>query len=521
MAVEDGKIVEIARPVSGEARRLIDADGLVVSPGFIDAHSHADGSTLYYREMESLIMQGITTVVGGQCGSSPAPVNPDLREEMERRRARSLPPEVDPSITWTTFEDYLRLEEEQGLGINIAHLVGHGALRVAAMGYDDRAPTQEELERMRELTADAMESGAYGFSTGLIYPPGVYAKTDEIIEVAKVAAEYGGVYDTHIRGEGKNLFESLEEAIKIGEEAGIPVQISHHKAASRAVWGRSGEALKMLEDARERGVDITVDQYPYRAGATSLATCLPPWVHDGGMERLLERLRDPDLRERIRSDIEKGIPGWENFAGELGWENVMVSRVVSEENKVYEGKRLDEVSEMRGDPDVCTTLLDLVLEEEGAVGMIIFSMDEGDVRRIMGHPLHMVGTDSGASTISGFMRRGKPHPRGYGSYPKILGRYVRDLGVLRLEEAVRKMTSLPAQRFGILDRGLLRPGMWADIVVFDPDSVIDKATYQDPHQFPEGIMHVTVNGEVSVERGVYKGLLAGRTLRKMVRERGD
>jgi N-acyl-D-amino-acid deacylase len=521
LAVEDGKIVEIARPVTGEARSLIDADSLVVSPGFIDAHSHADGSTLYYREMESLIMQGITTVVGGQCGSSPAPVNPDLREEMERRRARSLPPEVDPSITWTTFEDYLRLEEEQGLGINIAHLVGHGALRVAAMGYDDRAPTQEELVRMRELTADAMESGAYGFSTGLIYPPGVYAKTDEIIEVAKVVAEYGGVYDTHIRGEGKTLFESLEEAIKIGEEAGIPVQISHHKAASKAVWGRSGEALKMLEDARERGVDITFDQYPYRAGATSLATCLPPWVHDGGMDRLLERLRDPDLRERIRSDIEKGIPGWENFAGELGWENVMVSRVVSEENKVYEGKRLDKVSEMRGDPDVCTTLLDLILEEEGAVGMIIFSMDEGDVRRIMGHPLQMVGTDSGASTISGFMRRGKPHPRSYGSYPKILGRYVRDLGVLSLEEAVRKMTSLPAQRFGILDRGLLRPGMWADIVIFDPDSVIDKATYQDPHQFSEGIIHVIVNGEVSIERGVYKGLLAGRTLRKMVCKSGD
>ena len=521
LAVENGKIVEIARPVSGEARRLIDADGLVVSPGFIDAHSHADGSTLYYREMESLIMQGITTVVGGQCGSSPAPVNPDLREEMERRRARSLPPEVDPSITWTTFEDYLKLEEEQGLGINIAHLVGHGALRVASMGYDDRAPTQEELERMRELTADAMESGAYGFSTGLIYPPGVYARTDEIIEVAKVVAEYGGVYDTHIRGEGKTLFESLEEAIKIGEEAGIPVQISHHKAASRVVWGRSGEALKMLEKARERGVDITVDQYPYRAGATSLATCLPPWVHDGGMERLLERLRDPDLRERIRTDIEKGIPGWENFAGELGWENVMVSRVVSEENKVYEGKRLDEISEMRGDPDACTTLLDLILEEEGAVGMIIFSMDEGDVRRIMVHPLQMVGTDSGASTISGFMRRGKPHPRSYGSYPKILGRYVRDLGVLRLEEAVKKMTSLPAQRFGIIDRGLLRPGMRADIVVFDPDAIIDKATYQDPHQFPEGIIHVIVNGEISVERGLYKGLLAGRTLRKMVCTRND
>jgi N-acyl-D-amino-acid deacylase len=514
LAIRDGKIAAIGRLGDSKTDAVLDAKDLMVVPGFIDAHSHADGSTLYFREMKSLVMQGITTVVGGQCGGSPAPIDPSLREEMEARRAKVLPPEVDPSITWTTFDDYLKLEEESGLGINIAHLVGHGTIRIASMGREARDPTSEELERMRELTAEAMEAGAFGISTGLIYPPGIFAKTDEIVEVAKVAARYGGVYDSHIRGEGKTLMESLEEAIAVGEKAGIPVQISHHKAATKSIWGKSVESLRMLEEARERGVDVTVDQYPYRAGSTSLATCLPPWAHDGGMERLLERLSDPDARERMRPDIEEGIPGWENFAGELGWENVMVSSVRSDENKPSEGKNLEEIREMRGDADAFTTLFDLILEEEGSVGMIIFAMEEGDVRRIMSHPLQMVGTDSGASAADGFMRRGKPHPRGYGSYPKILGQYVRELGVLGLEEAVRKMTSFPAQRFGIPDRGILRPGMWADVVVFDPKTVTDKATYQDPHQYPEGLEYVIVNGRIAVEKGKHTGTLAGRTLRR-------
>ncbi len=514
LAVTAGKIAAIGMLKGAEAKRVIEAGDMVVAPGFVDAHSHSDGSTLYYRQMESNVMQGVTTVVAGQCGSSPAPVNPDLKEEMEKRLARTLPPEVELRITWTTFDEYLREEEKAGLGANVAHLVGHGAIRVAAMGYEAREPTRGELDKMRELTAEAMEAGAYGLSTGLIYAPGIFAKTDEIVEVAKVAAGYGGVYDTHIRGEGRMLMEALGEAISVGERAGIPVQVSHHKAAHREVWGRSVETLALMEEARIRGVDVTADQYPYRAGATSLATLLPPWAHEGGMERLLERLRDPELRGKMRRDLEEGIPGWENFAGELGWENIYVTYVITEGNKPLEGKNLGEIREARGDPDECTSLFDLLLEEEGAAGMIIFSMDEGDVRRIMGHPLQMVGTDSGSSSATGFMRRGKPHPRGFGSYPRILGRYVREHGVLGLEEVVRKMTSFPAQRFGLLDRGLLRPGMWADIVVLDPGTVIDRATYQDPHQYPEGVEYVLVNGEVTVDGGEYTGVLAGRTLRK-------
>jgi N-acyl-D-amino-acid deacylase len=310
--------------------------------------------------------------------------------------------------------------------------------------------------------------------------------------------------------------ESLGEAIAIGKEAGIPVQISHHKAATKSFWGKSVDTLNFLEKTRIEGVDITVDQYPYKAGSTSLVTCLPPWAHEGGMERLLERLKDLGLRRKMQDNIKDGILGWENFAGELGWENVYVTSVKTDENKYAEGKNLLEIQEHRGDPDPYTSLFDLILEEEGAAGMVIFAMDEEDVRRIMRHPLQMVGTDSGASGTSGYMRRGKPHPRGYGTYPRVLGRYVRESGSLTLEEAIRKMTSFPAQRFGLQSRGLLKPGMVADIVVFNPDTVIDTATYEEPHQLPKGVEHVMVNGEITVQSSEPQGTLAGRTLRKHV-----
>jgi N-acyl-D-amino-acid deacylase len=516
IAVIEGKIACIARCLVPEADQVINAMGLVVAPGFIDAHSHADSSTLFYREMESVVAQGITTVVAGQCGSSIAPVNTDLREELEKWWAGWLPPEIEFGITWTSFEEYLREEEKEGLGANVAHLVGHGAVRIASMGFEARAPTTGELDAMRGHVSEAMEAGAYGLSTGLIYPPGIFAETLEIVELAKVAARYGGVYDTHIRGEGKTLMESLGEAIAIGKEAGIPVQISHHKAATKSFWGKSVDTLNLLEKTRSEGVDITVDQYPYKAGSTSLVTCLPPWAHEGGMDRLLERLKDPGLRQKMRGDIEDGLPGWENFAGELGWQNVYVTSVRTDGNKYAEGKNLLEIQEHRGDADPYISLFDLILEENGAAGMVIFAMDEEDVQRIMRHPLQMVGTDSGASGTTGFMRRGKPHPRGYGTYPRVLGRYVRESGALTLEEAIRKMTSFPAQRFGLQSRGLLKPGMVADIVVFNPDTVIDTATYEEPHQLPKGVEHVMVNGEITVQLSEPLGTLAGRTLRKNV-----
>jgi N-acyl-D-amino-acid deacylase len=382
------------------------------------------------------------------------------------------------------------------------------------MGFEARAPTAGELDAMRGHVGEAMKAGAFGLSTGLIYPPGIFAETSEILELAKVAAEHGGIYDTHIRGEGKTLMESLGEAISIGREAGIPVQVSHHKAATKSFWGMSEKTLALLEKTRLESVDITVDQYPYKAGSTSLVTCLPPWAHEGGMERLLERLKDPELRMRIQSDIIEGLPGWETFAGELGWENVYVTNVKTDENKSIEGKNFYEIQEHRGDTDPYTSLFELILEEDGAVGMVIFAMDEKDVQRIMQHPLQMVGTDSGSSGTTGFTRRGKPHPRGYGTYPKVLGRYVREIGALTLEEAIRKMTSFPAQRFGLHRRGLLKSRMVADLVIFNPDTVIDTATYEEPHQLPRGIEHTMVNGEITVQSSEPLGILAGRTLRK-------
>ena len=516
VAIERDRIAAIGK-LKGEAVRVIDASGLVVAPGFVDAHSHADFGTLVYREMESTVTQGITTVVAGMCGSSSAPVNPERRAAMEKDLNGNLPQGVSLKVTWTSFEEYLREEEKAGLGANVAHMVGHGAIREAAMGPDARAPTAKELRKMRELCAEAMEAGAYGLTSGLIYPPGIFAKTRELVEVAKVSAQYGGVYDSHIRGEGRNLLKSVREAIAIGERGGLPVQISHHKCSNRVVWGKSRTTLRLIEKARARGVDVTVDQYPYKAGATSLATCLPPWAHDGGMDKLLERLANPEQREKMRKDIKKGIPGWENFAGELGWENVMVSSIKGEKYRRYEGKRMDAIAKEMMEKDPFDALWRLVLAEEGTPGMIIFSMDEGDVRRIMASPYQMVGTDSSSVAYAGPFAMGKPHPRHYGTYPRILGRYVREEGVLALEQAVRKMTSFPAQRFGILDRGLLRPGMYADITVFDPVKVIDKATFEDPHQRPEGIPYVVVNGKVTIDDGKFKPALAGRTLRKRPR----
>ncbi len=514
VAIENGRIAEIGKLAEVEANRVIDASGLIVGPGFIDAHSHSDGKVIVYPQMESTLAQGITTVVAGQCGGSPAPIDPEMREFLEERYSKFMPPEVEFKITWTTFDEYLKRVEEVGVAANIAHHVGHSTIRTAVLGFDARPPTEAELEDMRNMTREAMEAGAYGLSTGLIYPTGMYATMDEIVELAKVAAQYGGVYDSHIRGEGATLLKAVAEAIEIGESAGLPVHISHHKAAGKSVWGQSVETLRMMEEARRRGVDVTFDQYPYRAGSTSLVTLLPPWAHDGGIEKLLERLRNPEDRERMRKEIETGLPGWENFAGALGWENIMVSFVRSEENKRVEGKTMVEIKGMRGDPDEFTALYKLLLEEEGTAGMVIFAMQEEDVRRIMKHPLGMVGTDASSVASKGPFAMGKPHPRHFGTYPRILGRYVRNYGVLRLEEAVRKMTSFPAQRFGILDRGILRPGMWADITIFDPETVIDRATYQNPHQLPDGIPYVIVNGVVAIDNGRCTGALAGKVLRK-------
>jgi len=499
IAVTKGRIAAIGM-LDTDAERVIDAKGLVVAPGFIDTHSHSDLMLMAEPEARQKIMQGITTEVVGQDGLGEAPLRDDVVDDW-RRYLSGLNGDPDIDWKWRSFAEYLDELEAAGPATNVVSLVGHGNLRLLAMGMEDRQPTTTELEEMKKLLAEAMRQGAFGLSTGLIYPPCVYADTTELVELCRVTAAYGGLFVVHMRNEGDRLLESIDEVVAVGKGAAIPVHISHFKASGERNWGRVGDALRMLEQARMDGVEVTVDQYPYLAGSTFLSSLLPVWAHEGGTEKMLKRLRDGATRTKMSADMigEERGRSW-------GWGNILVTSVSTEGNKRFEGKTVEDIAEARRQSPI-DTVFDLILEEENAVTMVSFSMCEEDVRTVMRSPLQMVCTDG--------IVLGKPHPRAYGSFPRVLGRYVRD-GVLRLEEAVRKMTSLPAQTFSLHDRGLLKPKMCADITIFDPDTVIDKATYRNPIQFPQGIEYVIVNGVVTVEDGEHTGECAGRVLRHRV-----
>lgn len=501
IGIEAGRIKKVGELSEECANRVIDAAGLVVSPGFVDMHSHGDYSILKFPRAESLIMQGVTTAVFGNCGSSPAPVNASSLDLIKE----TLEFELD--WDWRSFSEFLAKIERSGTAINVTPLVGHGTIRAAVMGFDDREPTPKELSEMRRILTQSMEDGAFGMSTGLIYPPGVYAGTSELVELAKVVAEYGGIYASHIRGESDTLIAAVNEAIEIGEDAGIPVEISHHKAAGRKNWGKVSETLSLMEKARERGVEVTCDVYPYTAGCTSLATLLPPWALVGGAEEMVGRLKDPKTRRRIREDMEGEDPGWENLLEGVGWENIRIS--YSPKSKDLEGRDLAAIAQSRNE-DPYETLFHLLIEEAGKTGMVIFEMSEDDVSAVISHRLSMVCSDSDIRNVKS---GGKPHPRTYGAFAKILAKYVKE-GGLTLEEAIRKMTSFPARKVGLFDRGLIREGLWADVVIFDLEKIADKATYPDPHRYPVGVKDVLVNGEVVVEEGEHSGVLWGKVLRK-------
>jgi N-acyl-D-amino-acid deacylase len=407
---------------------------------------------------------------------------------------------------WRSFGEYLDSIARAQLAINIAPLVGHGALRAAAMGYEQRAPSAAERDTMRALMRESMEQGAFGLSTGLVYVPGTYAQTDEIVDIAKVAARYGGLYATHMRDEGERLFEAFDEAIQIGRRAEIPVQISHHKAAGRPNHGKVRETLKRLEDERAHGLEITVDQYPYTAGSTTLASVLPPWAQVGGVPKILERLRDPAMRREIKAAMGADSRHGAGMIRGCGWDEILIASVKSAPNKACEGKSLQQIAEMRGEEPL-ESVFNLLVDEECAVAMIMFSMSEEDVRTVMRHPATMIGTD-------GIWSHGKPHPRIYGTYPRILGTYVREQRLLSLEDAVRKMTSFPAQKFGLWKKGMVREGMDADLVLFNPDTVAERSSFQEPHQYPAGLPYVILNGQVVVDQGRYTGKLAGQVVRK-------
>ncbi|MCF7891063.1 D-aminoacylase [Candidatus Bipolaricaulota bacterium] len=506
IGIKEGTVKQLGDIETGGSRTL-DIDGLVACPGFIDMHSHSDMNILTNPRAKNKIMQGITTEVTGNCGISPAPVNEDKVDQLKSYMSH-LSKGLDWS--WRTLEDYFSRVAANGLLLNIALLVGEGTLRIAVMGFDERKPTGEELDEMRSLLEREMEQGAFGLSTGLIYPPGLFTETDELIDVARVLQEYDGLYSTHVRGESSTLIGAVEEAIKIGKEVDVKVEISHHKACGKSNWGKVKETLKLIDKARTDGVDVTGDQYPYTASSTTLGACLPPWAHEGGTEKLINRLADPKERNRMRKDIEERTD-WDNPIRENGWENILVASVGSGENKDLEGMNLQEISKMR-DRDPFDLLFDLLRQAKVNVSAVLFEMNEEDVRRVMKHPTTMFGSDG--SSLSPSSPEGKPHPRNYGTYPRILGKYVRENEIITLEKAIRKMTSFPAQKLGIKDRGLLREGYRADVVVFDPDQIMDKATYEDPHRFPEGINYVFVNGKLVVEDGDYTGKTPGKVLKK-------
>ena len=508
IAVKEGKIAKIGK-VKERGEVEIDATGLVVSPGFIDMHNHSDFTILAVPNAESYIMQGVTTAVVGNCGMSMAPVNPENLDLLKMYLSPFLVKDFDYGWDWRTLGEFYKKVEKQGTTINLAPLVGHGTVRIAVKGFDPSKPSKDELDEMKALIAQAMEEGAFGMSTGLIYPPGSYATTEEIIELAKVVGEYGGIYTTHIRDEGRRLVEAVEEAIRIGKEAGVPVEISHHKASGKPNWGKVCATLRLIERARKIGVEVNCDVYPYTAGSTTITALLPTWALEGGVEKMLEKIKDKETREKIKTEIEEDKMKGENFLKAAGWAGVLISQCSI---KKYEGKTLEEILKEKGQFDnPYDSFFDWLLEINGDAAMVVFIMDEEDVKTVLSHPLSMVISDSWVTAPTA---GGKPHPRAYGTFPRVLGKYVREEKLLSLEEAIRKMTSLPAAKLRLQDRGLIKEGFWAVLVIFDSDKIKDKATYQNPHQYPEGIKYVIVNGQIVVENGKLTGKRPGKVTKK-------
>ena len=505
VAICGDTIAQVGTIASPQARRVIGGTGLTLAPGFIDLHTHSDYTLLVNPLAESKVHQGVTTEVIGNCGTSPAPLGDEAYPIIRARMQQQYQLEV----SWHTLADYLERLADSGVAVNVVPIVGHGTVRSAVMGYAQRPPTASELRRMQRLIAEAMDQGAFGLSTGLVYAPGCYADTDEIVELTKVVGQAGGMYFSHIRGESDTVLEAAQEAIAVGERAGVAVQISHLKTAGSANWEKTPALLNLLDQANASGLDVTGDMYPYTAGATSLGALLPPWVHEGGLAKLLPRLQDPSVRARIRQDIDQGIDGWWNPARAAGWAGVQISR--APQHRSYQGMRLSDVAALR-QQDPLEAALDILLAEEGNAAVVLFMMADVQIQTILQHGRVMIGSDAGATAPYGVLGQGHPHPRAYGTFPRVLGTYVRERGVLAIEEAIRRMTGLTAWRLGLSDRGLVRPGYKADLVMFDAQHIADQATYDKPHTYPAGIRWVLINGQVILCDGERLPALPGRVL---------
>jgi len=510
VAVRGDRIVAVTPPgrlAPEQAREVVDASGCVVCPGFIDIQSHSIYPLMRDGRSVSKIAQGVTTEIMGE-GWTPAPFGGRIREPIPRAYfATRLPEWEERARQWRRFRDWLEAMVERGVAPNIGAFVAGGTVREYVKGYDMTPASADELAAMRRLVAEAMEDGAFGVAYALIYPPDTYASTEEIVAICREVQRFGGLYITHIRSEAGRLFEALEEAIRIGHEADIPVEIYHLKASGRRNWWKFPGVIARIEQARRDGIDVTADVYPYTAAGTGLASVLPPWVAEGG--RFFDNLRDPAVRARIRQEVERPSGDWEALGTEAGPEGIMPVGMQHPSLRPYAGKRLHEIARERGQ-DWIDAAIDLLLTEERNIFTIYFLMDEANVRLALQQPWIKVATDAGGLDPTWARAEGPVHPRAYGTYPRVLGRYVRDERVLTLEEAIRKMTSAVADRLGLRDRGQVRPGFYADLVVFAPEAVADRATFEDPHQLPSGIRHVWVNGEQVLRDGVHTGALPGR-----------
>jgi dihydroorotase/N-acyl-D-amino-acid deacylase len=496
LGITGDRITAIGRLAGRDAKTRIDAANLVVAPGFIDMLGQSEFNVLADPRAASKITQGITTEITGE-GSSIAPLNDAL--------AQSAQPQFDRfkvALDFRTLGEYFARLERQRPTLNVGTFVGAGGLRGYVVGQTQRAATPAEIDQMKTLVAQAMAQGALGVSTSLQYVPGRFASTDEIVELAKVAQQHGGIYISHQRSESNQIIPSLDEVFAVAERANIPAEVWHLKTAYRANWGRMGEVLKHFDAARARGLDVTANMYPYDRASNGLDACLPLWVREGGLEPMLQRLHDPALRARIKRDMDDpNAKDWENqWYGSGGGAGVMVSTVADPALRTWEGKNLVQIGQEMG-KDPRDAAMDLVIADRGETSVIISIMREDDVRLALSHPMISIGTDSGARAEDGPFSESKSHPRAWGSFPRVLGKYVRDERLMPLEEAVRRFTSRPAARVGIVDRGLLRPGFKADITIFNPDTIRDRSTFEDPTHYSEGVEHVLVNGKAVVSGG--------------------
>ena len=504
--IRDGHIAGIGNMRKEHVTEILDASGLVVAPGFIDVHSHADFTLPLQPTADSLLHQGITTAVVGNCGTSPSPLLDETRKSVIRAMQSEDRPM--PWERWSSFDSYIKYLEDTGISLNVAPLVGLGTIRAGVMGYANREPSAAELQSMQVEVSKALESGAHGVSSGLIYPPGMYSSTRELASLVRAVGQARGIYSSHIRDEGAGLMDAVLEATRVGRETGASVEISHLKAMGRENWASFPAVLQEVEGAGLGGIDVHADVYPYIATSTTLSAMLPRWAQEGGRSKALDRLVDPTSRRQMAADMRNT-----GLARHADWSKVLISR--SPKRSDYEGHFVSELAERSRRPPI-EWVFDALRQTELDIGMIDFCISEDNLRQALKHPLTMVGTDGSGLSVEGPLSNGLPHPRSYGTCPRVLGRFVRDQGLLSLETAVRKMTGMPAEKLRLATRGLIKQGNAADIVVFDPLKIADRATYESPHQYPDGIIHVLVNGQFVIRDGVHTGARPGIPLRRVL-----